>query len=194
MIGPGPYYLTSSFNLRYRLAMGMNYTCECMLAQVFQIVKSTAEIDFALDTNSDWVADDAGWYPNSRWVPNPKRASRNTAAMDDSPGLYGRIHGGYFMPGRVKHLRQELESCVVCRDGAQRGYVYGCITWGHDFDDGPTGTDHFSVTRWINDQDAWGMEGTGSGASEKPIGLKEQDYIPKPPSDVFKRILNGYLY
>jgi hypothetical protein len=49
---------------------------------------------------------------------------------DDSKVAYMKDQPGR---GAGLNTKWEFETCAVCRDGGDKGKVYGCITWGFTF-------------------------------------------------------------
>ena len=117
-----------------------------------------------------------GWY-----VPAPLEMSHQVKSTQTQAGLltgpadksqltilFCQGNGGNVM----HRLGQRFESCAVCAAGKDRGAVYGCVKWGHDFEytsDGTLFGSKYIWKRWVEGGDfarEWGTHNVTLGGGD----------------------------
>ena len=156
---------------------------------------------------TSWTIDKAVPYPNG---PSPRvNPCKGDAAVqvDDGPNAPLFWRGiGY----RLKGLRQQFESCIVCLRGTEAlhkqsgrstidypGAIYGCIRWGHSIywgHDSTTSPDpryprtlDYHYKRWIGDEVPAGM---GRHAGDRNVADEKKNFSGDCGSPAFKSIYN----
>lgn len=95
---------------------------------------------------------------------------------------------GTSRPVGLTYLKQSFELCAVCLSGAEKGAVYGCIVWKHEFSFfGSWANGAWNVTRWLNN------EPPKRGRYDSPLNFVFQDRSAgSPPSIRFLKAAEKY--
>jgi hypothetical protein len=50
----------------------------------------------------------------------------------------------------TKYMEQRFETCAVCTQGGDKGFVFGCVRWGHRFFARNPRSDPWVIRRWAS--------------------------------------------
>jgi len=157
----------------------------CTTVRFIQVAKTKRVQDWHTDENKPKHIDSPGGK-TVYYLEGPRLAQPWTyvpwqpwAILQDAPNVNSTLYGMHI-------FRQTFETCAICANGCEKGTVYGCVIWGHDFK-ANKGT--YYVLRWA--RNAGGGAETPFEEVSKSHGVHLDRAPGLSPTRSWKRLVTG---